>query len=112
MVMPNSRMMITSADAEPSLSESALLITAALIGLNVKPNFTVANEAAISAPPKVDFNKPAAPPPAPAKTSAAPSATDAIAAAPALAPGTIRGSEAKRAEDAPDPAAELMKKGY
>jgi LemA protein len=34
----------------------------------VKPNFTVENEAAVSAPPKVDFNKapaaPAVPPPA------------------------------------------------
>ena len=44
--------------------------------MDVKPNFTVENEAAISAPPKVDFGKtppaaPAVPAPAtpPAKTS-------------------------------------------
>ena len=47
-----------------------------LFKMDVKPNFSVENEAAISAPPKVDFNKPpaAAPAPAPApapKTSGA-----------------------------------------
>src|SRR5512141_1296996 len=37
-------------------------ITAMIFKMNVKPNFTVENEAAISAPPKVDFGKtPAAP---------------------------------------------------
>jgi LemA protein len=40
-------------------------LTAMLFKMNVKPNFTVADEGAISAPPKVDFNKPA-PAPAPA----------------------------------------------
>jgi LemA protein len=29
--------------------------------MNVKPNFTVADEGAVSTPPKVDFGKPAAP---------------------------------------------------
>ncbi len=60
----------------------------------MKPNFSVENEAAISAPPKVDFGKQPAPPAAPAappKTSAAPTG--------------------KTAEAAPDPAAELLKKG-
>jgi LemA protein len=42
-------------------------LTAMLFKLSVKPNFSVENEAAISAPPKVDFNKaPALPAPAPA----------------------------------------------
>ena len=47
-------------------------LTAMLFRMEVKPNFTVENEAAISAPPKVDFGKnppapaaPAVPPPAP-----------------------------------------------
>jgi LemA protein len=44
-------------------------LTAMVFKMNVKPNFTVENEATISAPPKVDFNKapaaPAAPPAAP-----------------------------------------------
>jgi LemA protein len=59
-------------------------ITAMIFKMNVKPNFTVADEGAISAPPKVDFGKspgspapgaapapaaPAVPPPAPAPKS-------------------------------------------
>ena len=36
-------------------------LTAKIFGYDVKPNFTVQNEAQISAPPTVDFNKPAAP---------------------------------------------------
>ena len=64
-------------------------LTAMLFKMDVKPNFTVENEAAVSAPPKVDFSKPApasATPPAPkAETKGAPSG---------------------------DPAADLMKKGY
>ena len=74
-------------------------LTAMLFNMDVKPNFAVENEAAISAPPKVDFGKnpaapaaPAVPPPAPAKTSG--TASDKTAEAPA------------------DPAQELMKKGY
>ena len=49
-------------------------LTAMIFKMDVKPNFTVENEAAISAPPKVDFNKaPAAPAvPAPDKKAAAP----------------------------------------
>jgi LemA protein len=34
-------------------------LTAMLFKMDVKPNFTVADEATISAPPKVDFTKPA-----------------------------------------------------
>lgn len=44
-------------------------LTAMLFGYGVKPSFTVDNEAAIKAPPAVNFDKPApatAPPPAPA----------------------------------------------
>ncbi|MGH8799462.1 MAG: LemA family protein [Casimicrobiaceae bacterium] len=41
-------------------------LTAMLFKMNVKPNFTVDNEKAISAPPKVDFSKPPPSPPAPA----------------------------------------------
>jgi LemA protein len=51
-------------------------LTAMLFKMDVKPNFTVENEAAVSVPPKVDFNKapaPAqAPAPAPAPAPAAP----------------------------------------
>ena len=36
-------------------------LTAMVFGYKVKPNFTVANEAAISTPPPVNFDKPAAP---------------------------------------------------
>jgi LemA protein len=45
-------------------------LTAMLFKMEVKPNFTVDNEKAISAPPKVDFTKPPAQPtPAPAPKS-------------------------------------------
>jgi LemA protein len=49
-------------------------LTAMIFKMDVKPNFAVANEAAISAPPKVDFTKPPAAPavPAPEKKAAAP----------------------------------------
>ena len=40
-------------------------LTAMVMGYEVKPNFAVQNEAQISLPPTVDFNKPAAPAPAP-----------------------------------------------
>jgi LemA protein len=69
-------------------------LTAMLFKMDVKPNFTVESEAAISAPPKVDFNK--APPPAPA---------------PAPAQKSDAGTEPKAAATA-DAAAELLKKGY
>ena len=55
-------------------------LTAMLFKMELKPNFSVENEKAISAPPTVDFSKPA--PPAPA-TAPAPSP----APAPAPAPG-------------------------
>jgi LemA protein len=41
-------------------------LTAWFFNYEVKPSFTVANEAAVSAPPAVSFDKPAAPPAAPA----------------------------------------------
>ncbi len=49
-------------------------LTAMLFKMDVKPNFTVENEAAVARPPAVDFGKtPAAPAvPAPAKTSSLP----------------------------------------
>ena len=78
-------------------------LTAMLFKMDVKPNFTVENEAAISAPPKVDFDK------APAR--AAPSAPAGVAppAAPApAAPGTAP----KSAAPAGDAAGDLLKKGY
>ena len=46
-------------------------LTAMVFGYDVKPNFAVQNEAQISAPPTVDFNKPAAPAPVPAPSPAA-----------------------------------------
>ncbi len=69
-------------------------LTAMVFKMDVKPNFTVENEAAVSAPPKVDFGKPAAPAAPPA--SAAPSAPKADA----------------KAAPSGDAAADLMKKGY
>jgi LemA protein len=50
-------------------------LTAMLFKMDVKPNFSVENEKAISAPPTVDFSKPApapAPAPAPSGTGDAP----------------------------------------
>ena len=38
-------------------------LTAMIFKMNVKPNFTVADEGAVSTPPKVDFGKPPAPAP-------------------------------------------------
>jgi len=51
-------------------------LTAMVFKMDVKPNFTVENEAAVSVPPKVDFGKPAAAPatPAPAAPKAEPAA--------------------------------------
>jgi LemA protein len=65
-------------------------LTAMVFKMEVKPNFTVENEASISAPPKVDFGKPPAP--------AAPSSP----AAPAAAPPAPKAGE---------PAADTTKKG-
>jgi len=45
-------------------------LTAMIFKMDVRPTFTVENEAAISTPPKVDFSKPGAPPAAPAAPAA------------------------------------------
>jgi LemA protein len=66
-------------------------LTAMLFKMDVKPNFAVENEAAISAPPKVDFGKTPG------------------AAAPAAAPAPK--ADAKAAPAA-DPVGDLQKKGY
>jgi LemA protein len=64
-------------------------LTAMLFKMDVKPNFAVESEGAISAPPKVDFGKtPGAPAPAPAPKADA------------------------KAAPAADPAGDLLKKGY
>ncbi|HVO89153.1 MAG TPA: LemA family protein [Casimicrobiaceae bacterium] len=44
-------------------------LTAMLFHMDVRPNFTVADEATVSTPPKVDFGKPPATPPAAAPKS-------------------------------------------
>jgi LemA protein len=67
-------------------------LTAMLFKMDVKPNFAVESEAAISAPPKVDFGKTPAPQPAPATKAAASADT--------------------KSAPAPEPAADLVKKGY
>ena len=76
-------------------------LTAMLFKMDVKPNFTVENEAALSAPPKVDFNK------APATT---PGAAPAPAPAPA-SPGAVPPAPKSDAKAA-TPADDLLKKGY
>ena len=63
-------------------------LTAMVFGHNVKPNFTVADEGAVSKPPTVDFGKaapgaapptaPAVPPPQPEKKSDARDAVNAL----------------------------------
>src|SRR5213596_3302949 len=72
-------------------------LTAMLFKMDVKPNFTVENEAAISTPPKVDFNK--APPATPAPSSA-------------TAPSTPAPAAPKADATAPAPTGEQPKKGY
>ena len=61
-------------------------LTAMIFKMDVKPNFTVENEAAISAPPKVDFGKRAGgaggPPPAHRRGAGAPAGAAADAATP------------------------------
>ncbi|HVN36325.1 MAG TPA: LemA family protein [Casimicrobiaceae bacterium] len=57
-------------------------LTAMVFKMDVKPNFTVENEAAVSVPPKVDFGKPAEPAAAPATPAPA-----APKAEPAAEPG-------------------------
>jgi len=51
-------------------------LTAMVFKMDVKPNFTVENEATISAPPKVDFNKAPTAPSVPAAPASAPPATE------------------------------------
>lgn len=63
-------------------------LTAKMFGYEVKPNFTVQNEAAISAPPTVNFDKPGAASPAPAP---APAQTPAPATGASAAPLTLPG---------------------
>jgi LemA protein len=57
-------------------------LTAMLFKMDVKPNFTVADEAAVSAPPKVDFAKPPPATATPAPPPAAPAPAPATPAAP------------------------------
>ena len=58
-------------------------LTAMMFGYKPKPNFTVENEAAVSAPPKVDFSRPAVPAAAPAPEAPEPAAPKAQPAEPA-----------------------------
>ena len=58
-------------------------LTAMMFGYSVKPNFTVENEKAISAPPTVSFDKPAAATPAAAPAVPAAPAAPAAPSAPA-----------------------------
>ena len=76
-------------------------LTAMVFKMDVKPNFTVENEAAISAPPKVDFTKPAASPAAPPAP-----------AAPAVPAAPARRRPTRKVRPPGDPAADLLKKGY
>jgi LemA protein len=89
-------------------------LTAMLFKMQVKPNFTVENESAISVPPKVDFNKAPVPPAVPPSVSPAPlPGTPQVSPPPPLPP-------AQKSEVAPsgksavavDPAQDLLKKGY
>ena len=80
-------------------------LTAMVFKMDVKPSFTVENEAAISAAPKVDFDK------APAPAASAPAPGSAPAATPAPAPAAAPAPKGA-SPTAGDPAAELMKKGY
>ncbi len=69
-------------------------LTAMLFKMETKPNFTVENEAAISAPPKVDFGKAPGAQPAPAPAAKTSAAADG------------------NATPAPEPGTDLPKKGY
>ena len=74
-------------------------LTAMLFKMDVKPNFTVENEAALATPPKVDFNKAPA-----AGTAPAPASAPAV---PGTAP-TAPKADAKAAT----PSDDILKKGY
>ncbi len=69
-------------------------LTAMVFGHSVKPNFAVANEAAVSAPPKVDFGK------------------GAPATAPAPAPTAPAAPAPEKKADAGDLVQDLLKQGY
>jgi LemA protein len=84
-------------------------LTAMVFKMDVKPNFTVENEAAISAPPKVDFNKAPAPAMAAPAPAAAPAAGAPVMGGTTPLPAPTSKSAAPAAGDA---AGELMKKGY
>ena len=74
-------------------------LTAMIFGHNVKPNFAVADEAAVSKPPTVDFGRGA--PGAPGTT---PAPTPTVPAVPPPQP--------EKKADASDAVGELLKKGY
>jgi LemA protein len=87
-------------------------LTAMLFKMDVKPNFTVESEAAISRPPTVDFGKPA-----PSAPSGSSSPTPAPATPPATpptapAPKSDAGSQGRTASAPPADANDPMKKGY
>ena len=75
-------------------------LTAMVFGHDVKPNFTVANEAAVSQPPTVDFGK------------GAPGAPGAGGATTTPKPPAVTPPPAEKKADAGDVASELLKKGY
>ena len=75
-------------------------LTAMVFKMDVKPNFTVENEAAISAPPKVDFNK------------APGNGTVAGTVGWAMAPAGKQPHPAMPSRVRCRPAADLLKKGY
>ena len=95
-------------------------LTAMLFKMDLRPNFTVENEAAVSRPPTVDFSRPAPAPSTSAPSSASPpSVTPAPAtptpSAPPAVPGpkSDAGSAGKTAAVEPaDAANDLLKKGY
>jgi LemA protein len=64
--------------------------------MDVKPTFTVENEAAISAPPKVDFSKPGAAPAAPATPAPAAPASPPAPKADASPPAGTAGDTQKK----------------
>jgi LemA protein len=85
-------------------------LTAMLFKMDVKPNFTVADEAAVSRPPTVDFSKPA-PTPSTSSTTSTPPATPATP--PATPPKkSDAGEPSKTAIAEAADASALMKKAY
>jgi len=75
-------------------------LTAMIFHMNVKPNFTVADEGAVSAPPKVDFGKGAAP----AVPNVVPPPANAPAPSPGTAPSGTTPAPSPGAAPAPAPA--------